>query len=99
MNANRDVCAGGVGTVIYDFSAYQRRMPAHSDVDRFVGGALRAERRSQDLSETSFAVLASVSVDQLRRYESGVDRISAAGLFQFAKALRVPVTRFFEPFG
>jgi hypothetical protein len=99
MNANRNVCVGGVGTVIYDFSAYQRCVPVHSDVDRLVGGALRAERLSQELSETSFAVLAAVSVDQLRRYERGVDRISAARLFEFAKALRVPVKRFFEPFG
>jgi transcriptional regulator with XRE-family HTH domain len=85
--------------VVYDFSAYQRRMSVHSDVDRLVGGALRAERRCQELSETSFAVLAAVSVDQLRRHESGVDRISAARLFEFAEALRVPVKRFFEPFG
>ena len=85
--------------VIYDFSAYQRRMPVHSDVDRLVGAALRAERLSQQLSEPSFAVLAAVSIDQLRRYESGVDRISAVRLFEFAKALRVPAKRFFEPFG
>jgi len=85
--------------VIYDFSAYQRRMPARSEVDRMVGEALRAERLCQQRSETSFAASAAVSVAQLRRYECGADRISAARLYQFATALRVPVKRFFEQYG
>jgi transcriptional regulator with XRE-family HTH domain len=83
---------------IYDFSAYQRRMPIRSEVDRLVGEALRAERLRQQRSEAEFAVLTAVSIYQLRRYECGADRISAATLFGFAKTLRVPVTRFFECF-
>jgi len=85
--------------VIYDFSDYQRRTPARSEVDRMVGEALRAERLFQQRSETSLAAATSVSVGQLRRYECGADRISAARLYQFATTLRVPVKRFFEQFG
>jgi transcriptional regulator with XRE-family HTH domain len=82
---------------ICDFSAYQRRMPIRLEVDRLVGEALRSERLSQERSEMEFAASTAVSVYQLRLYECGAERISAATLFAFAKALRVPVKRFFEP--
>jgi transcriptional regulator with XRE-family HTH domain len=84
---------------IYEFSAYQRRMLAPSEVDRMVGEALRAERVRQHRTEAEFAFSTAVSVDQLHRFECGADRISAATLYNFARSLRVPVKRFFEQFG
>jgi transcriptional regulator with XRE-family HTH domain len=84
--------------VICDFSAYARRRSTTNVIDGLVGSAIRAERRRKGCVEHELAAMVKISPEQLRRYENGIDRISAATLFSFTRALGVPVAQFFRSF-
>lgn len=65
-------------------------------VDKFVGQKLRMRRKLLDLTQQSVAEAVGVTFQQVQKYERGVNRISASKLMEFADALKVPVTYFFE---
>jgi transcriptional regulator with XRE-family HTH domain len=65
-------------------------------VDRHVGSRVRTRRLMLAMSETSLGDALGVTSQQVRRYESGIDRIDAGQLMQLAKILRVPMFFFFE---
>ena len=65
-------------------------------VDVHVGARLRALRNSQRLSQEKLANTVGVTFQQIQKYESGVNRISASMLYGIARRLAVPVAAFFE---
>jgi transcriptional regulator with XRE-family HTH domain len=65
-------------------------------VDRYVGARIRIQRRAHGISQDKLAELIGVTVQQVRKYEWGTNRVSASRLQQIALALRVPPAFFFE---
>lgn len=65
-------------------------------VDTHVGRRLRARRRLLGLTQEKLAQAVSIRFQQIQKYESGANRISASRLWSLAKALDVSVSYFFE---
>lgn len=65
-------------------------------IDRHVGKRLRARRQDQDVSQELLAEKLGVTFQQVQKYESGKNRMSAARLWDASRALAVPVGHFFE---
>src|SRR5437870_4525439 len=64
--------------------------------DEEVGRRLRARRLERELSQTQLGEQIGVTFQQLQKYETGANRISAGRLQRAAEALGVPMTFFFE---
>ncbi|THD80656.1 MAG: XRE family transcriptional regulator [Phenylobacterium sp.] len=65
-------------------------------VDRYIGLKIRLRRRQLGLSQDALAQAVGVRFQQLQKYESGANRVSASRLFEIARALRAPAGFFFE---
>jgi len=56
-------------------------------IDKGVGAAIRARRIDRKLSQTDIASACGVSFQQVQKYESAMNRVSASRLVQIAEAL------------
>jgi len=65
-------------------------------IDTHVGRRLKARRRLLGLTQERLAKAVSIRFQQIQKYESGVNRISASRLWSLSKALKVPISYFFE---
>ena len=65
-------------------------------IDKHVGKRIRDRRRSMDISQQDISDILSVSYQQLQKYESGQNRISAGRLFMLAHILKVEVGFFYK---
>ena len=65
-------------------------------VDAHIGQKIRARRILLGLSQTELADAASISFQQVQKYEKGTNRVGASRLQQFSEALGVPPSYFFE---
>lgn len=65
-------------------------------IDLHVGKRLRQRRRLLGLTQQKLADAVSIRFQQIQKYESGANRISASRLWSLAKAMQVPVSYFFE---
>src|SRR3954471_23033403 len=68
-------------------------------VDRHVAGRVRQRRLMLGLGLARFAALAGVTYQQVQKYETAVNRISAGRLHRFAEVLQVEVAYFYEGLG
>ena len=68
--------------------------PAAFDVQ--IGGRIRERRTMLGMSQQQLAQLIGVTYQQTHKYERGMNRISAARLYDVARVLGVPVAWFFE---
>lgn len=66
------------------------------NVDKFVGQRLKSRRILLGMSQEKLAESASITFQQVQKYERGTNRISASRLLKFSKVLQVPVGFFFE---
>jgi transcriptional regulator with XRE-family HTH domain len=66
------------------------------DVDRHVGARLRERRIMLGLTQQHLAELIGVTYQQINKYETGINRISAGRLYQLAQALGVPIGYFYD---
>lgn len=87
-------------TDLFKFQAYVKRMrkkdDAASPIDVAIGARIRQARILAELSREDFAQRLQVTVAQIQRYESGVNRVSAARLFHVARILNTPISKFYE---
>lgn len=67
-----------------------------TEVDTFVGTQIRARRMERGKSQTDLAEAIGVRFQQIQKYESGVNRVSASRLWAIADALETPVEYFFD---
>ncbi|MGE4314468.1 MAG: helix-turn-helix domain-containing protein [Pseudobdellovibrionaceae bacterium] len=67
-------------------------------IDIHVGQKLRERRMRMGLSQEKLAEATNVTFQQVQKYETAKNRISASRLYQFAILLGVPVDYFFEGF-
>lgn len=68
-------------------------------VDVYVGSRLRTRRSLIGLSQEKLAEAAGVKFQQVQKYETGKNRISASRLYEFAQALGVSISYFFDGYG
>jgi transcriptional regulator with XRE-family HTH domain len=64
-----------------------------------IGQKVRALRLDRGLSQSDLGSLIGVTFQQLQKYESGANRVSAGRLARIAAALGVPVTAFYSAAG
>ena len=67
-----------------------------SAVDGFIGMRMRKRRQDLNMTQTALAEKLGVSTQQVQKYESGKNRVSAGRLFDICKALNVPLSSMFE---
>ncbi len=67
-----------------------------NSVDVRVGNRLRLRRTALGISQEELGRKLDLTFQQIQKFEAGSNRISASYLFEIAKALRVPVSYFFE---
>jgi transcriptional regulator with XRE-family HTH domain len=65
-------------------------------IDLHVGSRMRQRRRLLGMTQQKLADAVNIRFQQIQKYESGANRISASRLWTLAKALEVPVSYFFE---
>ncbi|WP_271143589.1 helix-turn-helix transcriptional regulator [Brevundimonas sp. NIBR10] len=65
-------------------------------VDRHVGGRVRLRRMELGQTQTDLARALGVSFQQIQKYETANDRISASKLWSISEALEVDIGYFFE---
>lgn len=65
-------------------------------VDIHVGRRVKTRRVLRNMSQAALADQLGLTFQQLRKYESGANRISAGRLWQFGQKLDVPAPWFFE---
>lgn len=70
------------------------RQPVEADL--IVGQNLRKLRIDNNVTLSELAAAIGVSHQQLQKYETGANRISAGNLFQIAEQFSVPVDALFE---
>lgn len=65
-------------------------------IDKHVGKRIKERRRELDISQQEIGEILGVSYQQLQKYESGHNRISAGRLFLLAYLLKVDITYFYQ---
>jgi predicted transcriptional regulator len=70
--------------------------PTTGDISVELGRRLAERRRELQLSLAQVAERCGVSLQQIHKYETGQNIISAPMLFQLARCLDVPVSYFYE---
>ena len=78
------------------FRAGAESNQASHPVDIHVGQQLRIRRVHSNLSQTELGQKVGLSYQQVQKYESGKNRISASMLYDIASGLNVPVGCFFD---
>ena len=81
---------GEVNAALTDAGDLARR------VDRHVGGRIRERRLELGLTQQDLAALLQISYQQVQKYETGSNRVSAGKLYAMAQALDVRPGYFFE---
>jgi transcriptional regulator with XRE-family HTH domain len=69
---------------------------AATGVDTYIGSRMRERRSELGLSQMALGEQLGVSFQQVQKYESGVNRVSAARLFEICRALKVSLASMFE---
>jgi transcriptional regulator with XRE-family HTH domain len=65
-------------------------------VDAYVGSRVRLKRTIQGLSQTELGTAVGVTFQQMQKYESGANRVSASKLWALSEVLDVPISYFFD---
>lgn len=68
-------------------------------VDIHVGKRIRHRRWAVGSTQQSLAEAVGIRFQQIQKYETGANRVSASRLWDIASTLRVPVSFFFEGLG
>lgn len=73
------------------------RTGRREEVDAYVGARISLRRSAMGLSQTALAQQLGISFQQVQKYETGQNRISASRLHRTATVLRTSVEAFFPP--
>ncbi len=65
-------------------------------VDAHVGKRVRHRRWMMGMTQQQLGEQVGIKFQQIQKYETGMNRISASRLWDIAKALDVPISYFFE---
>jgi transcriptional regulator with XRE-family HTH domain len=67
-------------------------------VDIHVGKIIRQIRRDAGMTQQHLAEQVGVKFQQIQKYETGANRVSASRLWEIARVLDTPVHEFFETY-
>ncbi len=70
--------------------------PSSIAVDSHVGSRVRVRRKFAGMSQSDLAKSLGLTFQQVQKYESGTNRISASKLYQIGQVLKVPMSYFFD---
>jgi transcriptional regulator with XRE-family HTH domain len=97
LNTHCAKCMGHFRRVIeVQHKPRQSSSRAPTRVDQLVGGKIRALRIAQNRTLAELGAELGISHQQLQKYETGTNRLSAGMLSTVAEALRVPIADLFE---
>jgi transcriptional regulator with XRE-family HTH domain len=65
-------------------------------VDKYIGARTREGRCALNMTQESLGELLGVTFQQIQKYESGRNRVSAARLFEICETLNVSLASMFE---
>ena len=65
-------------------------------VDEFIGTRMRERRQALGISQAALGEQIGVTFQQIQKYETGRNRVSAARLFEICKVLNVSLLSMFE---
>jgi DNA-binding XRE family transcriptional regulator len=65
-------------------------------IDNHVGIRIRERRIMLGLTQQQLAKMIGVTYQQTRKYERGINRVSAGTLFEIARSLNAPISYFYE---
>jgi transcriptional regulator with XRE-family HTH domain len=68
---------------------------AANSIDKHIGMRVRRTRQFRDMSQEAFAAALGLSLHQIKKYESGFERIGAGELAAICRVLRVRPSFFF----
>jgi transcriptional regulator with XRE-family HTH domain len=69
---------------------------APNAIDRHVGSRVRVQRMQIGMSQEKLGEALGITVQQVQKYEKGVNRIGASRLHKLAGILGVPINYFFD---
>lgn len=73
-----------------------RRPQKSNHVDVHIGKQMQSGRKLRGMSQVELGKQLCLTAQQVQKYETGLNRISAGHLWKVAKVLDVPVSSFFE---
>jgi transcriptional regulator with XRE-family HTH domain len=68
-------------------------------IDVYVGSRIRTRRLYRNMRQEELARALGVTFQQVQKYESGANRVSASRLWEIAAILEMPIAYFFPPKG
>ncbi|MEM8987986.1 MAG: helix-turn-helix transcriptional regulator [Pseudomonadota bacterium] len=68
-------------------------------VDEFVGDRIRLRRSLIGLTQEQLSARLNISYQQIQKYETGANRVSAGRLYQISQVLGVDVGYFYQGYG
>ena len=74
----------------------KRNPRAATAIDAYIATQIRDHRVTLGWSQAALGEKLGVSFQQIQKYESGTNRVSASRLFDICKALKVPLASMFE---
>lgn len=66
------------------------------EIDKRIGHLVRFYRIDNNISQKELAEYIGVSFQQLQKYESATNRVSAGTLFLISEKLEIPISEFFD---
>jgi transcriptional regulator with XRE-family HTH domain len=79
--------------------AYGRGTGVPDPVDVYVGGRVRTRRLLLGMNQEELARALGLTFQQVQKYESGANRVSASRLWEIAAVLKMPIGDFFPADG
>lgn len=67
-----------------------------TNIDVLIGARIKGRRIALKISQTKLAEAVGVRFQQVQKYESGANRVSASRLLMIAETLGVPISYFFQ---
>mgnify|MGYP001146456241 CR=1 FL=1 len=67
-----------------------------TNIDVLIGARVKSRRIALKVSQTTLAEAVGVRFQQVQKYESGANRVSASRLLMIAETLGVPISYFFQ---
>ncbi|MGH1577234.1 helix-turn-helix domain-containing protein [Planktotalea sp.] len=67
-----------------------------TNIDVLIGARIKGRRIALKVSQTTLAESIGVRFQQVQKYESGANRVSASRLLMIAETLGVPISYFFQ---
>lgn len=67
-----------------------------TNIDVLIGARIKGRRIALKISQTTLAEAIGVRFQQVQKYESGANRVSASRLLMIAETLGVPISYFFQ---